>query len=191
MSDLRDTLFTARSYTPIPFLAAGLIFGKPNIITLAAGVLVSLSGEAIRLWAVGHAGSETRVTGSVGASRLVATGPYAYIRNPLYVGNILLYTGFAVMANVSWLVPLALVWFFFQYAMIISREEEFLRQKFDGEYTQYCSAVSRFLPRLNPYQRSEGCRFDWSRATRSERRTFQAFIISLLLMVGKMVIMQS
>jgi protein-S-isoprenylcysteine O-methyltransferase Ste14 len=188
MPDLRDTLFTIRSYTPIPFLALGLIFGEPVPASLAAGLAVSLVGEGIRLWAVGHAGSETRVTGSVGASRLVVTGPYAHMRNPLYTGNILLYTGFAVMANIFWLIPLALVWFVFQYAMIISREEEFLWGKFGSEYAAYTAAVPRLFFRVTAYRKEDGTSFDLSRAVRSERRTFQAFLIGVLLMAAKMVI---
>lgn len=188
MPDLRDTLFSIRSYTPIPFLVLGLIFGEPIIPSLVSGLVVSLAGEAIRIWAVGHAGSETRVTGSVGASRLVVTGPYAHMRNPLYTGNILLYTGFAVMTNIFWLIPLTLAWFIFQYAMIISREEEFLRGKFGRQYDAYVDAVPRLFFRVTSYRKGDGTRFDWSRAIHSERRTFQAFLIGVLLMAGKMII---
>ena len=189
MPDLRDTLFSIRSYTPVPFLALGLIFGEPVVGSLTLGLCVSLLGEAIRIWAVGHAGSEIRVTGSVGASRLVVTGPYAHMRNPLYTGNILLYTGFAIMTNIFWLIPLALAWFIFQYAMIISREEEFLRGKFGAEYDAYVAAVPRLFFRVTPYRREDGTRFDWGRAAHSERRTFQALLIGVLLMTGKMIVM--
>lgn len=185
MSDLRDRLFTLRSYTPIPFLLLGLIFGQPTITSIAAGLLVALIGESIRFWGVGHATSETRVTGSVGASRLVTSGPFAYVRNPLYLGNILLYTGFGIMANLLWLIAITFCWFLFQYAMIVSREEEFLAGKFGKEYEAYRRAVHRFLPRLTPYKR-EGS-LDWKIAIRSERRTFQAFGIALMLMIVRCV----
>ena len=187
MPDLRDRLFTLRSYTPIPFLLAGVLFGHPTPASLAAGVAMALLGEAIRFWGVGHASSETRVTGSVGASRLVVSGPFAYVRNPLYLGNILLYTGFGVMSNLPWLIVLALAWFTFQYAMIISREEEFLAGKFGEEYARYRAAVPRLIPRITPYQGDRGSRVAWRETFRSERRTFQAFGIGLLLMIGKLV----
>lgn len=185
MSDLRDRLFTLRSYTPIPFLLLGLIFGEPTIASLAAGLVTSLIGESIRFWGVGHATSETRVTGNVGASRLVVSGPFGYVRNPLYVGNMLLYTGFGVMANLPWLIVLTLAWFAFQYYMIVSREEEFLAGKFGAEYDAYRRNVPKFIPRLTPYERGRDVVIQWGIALRSERRTFQAFIIALLLILGK------
>ncbi len=185
MADLRDRLFTLRSYTPIPFLILGLIFGQPTVVSLLAGVLVSLLGESIRFWGVGHATSETRVTGSVGASRLVVSGPFGYLRNPLYLGNMLLYTGFGVMANIPWLIVLTFAWFVFQYAMIVSREEEFLQEKFGQEYERYRRAVPKFIPRLTPYEPGKESIIQWGIAFRSERRTFQAFTIALLLMVAK------
>lgn len=186
MSDLRDRLFTLRSYTPIPFLVIGLIFGEPTITSLVAGFVTSLIGESIRFWGVGHATSETRVTGNVGASRLVVSGPFGYVRNPLYVGNMLLYTGFGVMANLPWLIVLTLAWFAFQYYMIVSREEEFLAGKFGAEYDTYRRNVPKFIPRLTPYERGKDVVIQWGIALRSERRTFQAFFIALLLMVGRM-----
>lgn len=187
MSDLRDRLFTLRSYTPIPFLILGLVFGEPTIFSLLAGFLVSAIGESIRFWGVGHATSETRVTGNVGASRLVVSGPFSYVRNPLYVGNMLLYTGFGVMANLPWLIVITFAWFVFQYAMIVSREEEFLEGKFGPEYDAYRRAVPKFLPRLTPYERGRNVAIQWSIALRSERRTFQAFTIALMMMIGKYV----
>jgi len=191
MADLRDRLFTLRSYTPIPFLLLGLIFGEPTLVSLVAGLATSLTGEAIRFWGVGHATSETRVTGSVGASRLVVSGPFGYVRNPLYLGNMLLYTGFGVMANLPWLIIITFIWFAFQYFMIVSREEEFLREKFGAEYGAYCRAVPKFIPRLTPYAHGRDAVIQWGIALRSERRTFQAFLIALLLMAGKFVWLHS
>ena len=185
MADLRDTLFSYRSYTPLPFLALGLIFGRPTVTSLLVGALIAIVGEAIRFWGVGHASSETRVTGSVGGSRLVVSGPFAYVRNPLYVGNILMYTGLGVMANLPWLIVLTAAWFIFQYTMIVSREEEYLAHAFPAEYAGYRANVRRFLPRLTPYAPGRDANIDWSMAARSERRTFQAFAISTALIAGK------
>jgi protein-S-isoprenylcysteine O-methyltransferase Ste14 len=190
MKDLRDRLFSLRSYTPLPFLVLGLFFGEPTIPSLIGGIVIAIIGESIRFWGVGHASYETRVTGNVGASRLVVTGPFAYVRNPLYVGNILLYTGFAIMANRPWLTLLTAAWFIFQYMMIVSREEEFLAGKFGEEYESYRRAVPRFLPRLTPYQRGRDGKIAWDVAVRSERRTFQAFGIALLLMVTRLIFLR-
>lgn len=185
MADLRDTLFSYRSYTPIPFLALGLIFGRPTLASILIGALVALAGEAIRFWGVGHASSETRVTGSVGGSRLVVSGPFAYVRNPLYVGNILMYTGLGVMAGVPWLVIVTFAWFVFQYAMIVSREEEYLASAFGEDYARYRAGVRRFVPRLTPYEPGRTQRIHWRMALASERRTFQAFAAGMALIVAK------
>jgi protein-S-isoprenylcysteine O-methyltransferase Ste14 len=185
MADLRENLFSYRSYTPIPFLVLGLLFGRPTVTSLVVGGLVALVGEAIRFWGVGHASSETRVTGSVGGSRLVVSGPFAYVRNPLYVGNILMYTGLGVMANVPWLIVATLMWFVFQYTMIVSREEDYLAGAFAEDYARYRAGVRRFLPRLTPYEPGRDRRIEWGMAVRSERRTFQAFAIGVALIVAK------
>jgi protein-S-isoprenylcysteine O-methyltransferase Ste14 len=189
MADLRDRLFTFRSYTPIPFLLLGLIVGHPTLISLCAGLAVAALGEAFRFWGVGHASYETRVTGNVGAPRLVTSGPFGYVRNPLYIGNMLLYTGFGIMSAVPWLVAITLVWFIFQYHMIVSREEEFLASKFGEEYRLYRQAVPRFIPRLTPYEREQDVKIDWEVAMRSERRTFQAIAVATALMAAKYILL--
>lgn len=185
MKDIREVLFSLRSYTPIPFLVLGLIFGHPSIISIVIGFIVALTGLIVRFWAVGHAHYETRATRSVGASRLVTSGPFAFVRNPLYISNILLYTGFAVMANLPWLIIATAVWFIVQYTLIVSREEEFLQKEFGAEYDEYRKNVFRFFPRLTPYTRGGAGHIDTKIAWRSERRTHQAFAITLTLMIGK------
>lgn len=182
MRDLRDTLFTYRSYTPIPFLIVGLIFGQPTATSMIVGFVIALLGEALRFWGVGHASYETRVTGSVGAPRLVVSGPFAYLRNPLYLGNMLLYTGLGVMSNLPLLIAATALWFGFQYHMIVSREEEFLEKEFPEEYARYRAAVPRFIPRITPWPEDSEGRIQWDVAVKSERRTFQAFTIAILLM---------
>jgi hypothetical protein len=129
------------------------------------------------------------VTGSVGAPEVVVAGPFARLRNPLYVGNVLMYCGIGVMANAlpPWLVLIALLYFAFQYAMIVSLEEEFLEKEFGEGYLEFKKHVPRFLPRLKPYQApaQEHQKPDWKGALRSERRTLQAIsiVVALLLVI--------
>ncbi|MBI5464776.1 MAG: isoprenylcysteine carboxylmethyltransferase family protein, partial [Ignavibacteriales bacterium] len=125
MASFKELLFTYRSYTPIPFVVLALVFGRPTSALLLMGVMPALAGEAIRLWGVAYAGSLTRATGNVGAPSVVMAGPYAHVRNPLYIGNILMYVGFGVMSNalVPWLPLVALLFFSWQYRSIVSLEE--------------------------------------------------------------------
>jgi protein-S-isoprenylcysteine O-methyltransferase Ste14 len=186
LSDFRNTLFQYRSYTPIPFLLAMILFAKPTGESMLIGVVLALLGELVRFWGVAYAGSLTRVTGSVGAPELVVSGPFAYVRNPLYLGNILLYTGVGIMANAlfPWLVLVALMYFAFQYLSIVSLEEEFLGKEFGPRYLEFKTNVPQFIPRLKPYKHpaQEGQRPHWNGALRSERRTLQAVGLVLALL---------
>ncbi len=185
--DFRQRIFQYRSYTPIPFLLIMMVIARPTIWSLVAGVCLVAIGEAIRLWGVAIAGSETRTTGPVGGSFLITTGPFAYVRNPLYLGNLIMYTGVGVMANAPILALGALVFFFGQYSLIVSLEEEYLRNTFTKEYIDYCSAVPRFVPTFHPYGGGvhEQPGLDWIRGVRSESRTLQAIAILILVLAGR------
>ena len=188
MKSFRQRLFQYRSYTPLPFLAVMVWFARPNVATMVAGAVVLLVGELIRYWGVAYAGPLTRVTGSVGAPELVVSGPFGYVRNPLYVGNILMYVGIGIMANAlnPWLVIGAGVYFVFQYWMIVSLEEEFLAKEFGESYASYRSSVPRFIPRLMP-RRTGGTaqQPDWRGGLRSERRTIQAILLVSALILAR------
>jgi protein-S-isoprenylcysteine O-methyltransferase Ste14 len=178
-------LFRNRSYTPLPFLVVMIVFAQPTLLSLAVGFVVAAMGEFVRAWGVFYVGSETRVTGEVGASRLVTSGPFSHVRNPLYVGNMMLYVGVGVMslALFPWLQIVALIWFIFQYTLIVLEEERFLREKFGTEYEAYCKAVPRFLFRPRPYRQSAPGHIDWKAGWHSEARTLQAFAIATLILV--------
>jgi hypothetical protein len=127
------------------------------------------------------------VTGSVGAPEVVVAGPFAYVRNPLYVGNILTYIGIGIMSNAlfPWLVIAAAMWFAFQYFQIVLAEEEFLMNEFGAGYVEYKKNVPRFIPRLSPYVDpvQSNQLLNWKEAVHSERRTFQAIGLVLLVLL--------
>lgn len=187
--DIRLKIFEMRSYTPIPFLIVMVAFAEPTMITLIVGFAIALLGEAIRFWGVSICGSETRTTGVVGATHLVTHGPFGYIRNPLYVGNILIYLGCGVMSNalVPWLQITAFVYFVMQYHIIVSREEDYLKGVFGEEYARYCSTVPRFFPRFTQYvgEHSFHREADFTRGFKSETRTLQAFSAVVLLILAR------
>lgn len=179
--DIRKLLFQYRSYVPIPFLAVMTIFAQPTIASFAAGLLLVLAGEYLRLWGVAIAGSETRTTDRVGGTFLVTTGPFAYVRNPLYLGNIVMYFGFGVMsmALFPWLPLIALVFFIWQYSLIIQLEEEHLAKKFGDDYQSYRKSVQRFVPTFRKYKAAftPQPEISWKRGINSERRTLQAIVL--------------
>ncbi len=158
-----------------------VVFAQPTPMSLVIGFCMIATGEFIRLWGVAIAGSETRTTGPVGGTFLVTYGPFAFVRNPLYVGNMILYTGVGIMSHAlfPWLPLIALVYFFWQYSLIVSLEEEYLAGTFGDEYGRYCRLVPRFVPRFHAYSRGNNPQpeLDWVRGMRSEKRTLQAIAL--------------
>lgn len=173
--DWRSHLFTYRSYTPIPFLLVMLIFAEPTGASLIVGFLMAVLGESIRFWGVSYAGSETRTTGAVGGTQLVTSGPYSYVRNPLYLGNILMYVGVGVMSNalMPYLPIVALAYFSFQYSGIVGLEEEYLAGTFTN-WEEYKAHVGRFIPSTKPFRSGDRLKPNFPRALRSERSSLMA-----------------
>ena len=104
-------LFRKRTALPVPIAVALLIVPPTDADTatpwfLLAGLSIVALGELVRLWGVHHIGAVSR-TRSQRLGPLIDSGPFAYVRNPLYIGNVLLWLGFAVSARLPWLVPAA------------------------------------------------------------------------------------
>ena len=175
-------LFKYRSYTPLPFVFIMIILMEPTALSLIIGAAVVISGELIRTWAVSYAGSETRTTDGVGGSNLVTQGPFSYLRNPLYLGNVMIYTGIGFMSNAvfPFLQIAGLMYFSFQYYCIIFNEEDYLRGKFGKNFELYCSSVNRFLPKFRslPAEVRSHLQFDLKEGLKSEKRSIQAIIIT-------------
>jgi protein-S-isoprenylcysteine O-methyltransferase Ste14 len=172
--DLRTLFFNYRSYTPIPLLLAVLIWAAPSTASLAGGFALTLLGESLRIWAVRHAGGATRTTGRPGAgAELITHGPFAYVRNPLYLGNFILSLGLCLMAWawMPWMLFLFIALFGVQYRLIISLEEERLRQHFGPIYEEYLQVVPRFIPRLRPFSSQRVPGMPLGRALKIEKNT--------------------
>jgi protein-S-isoprenylcysteine O-methyltransferase Ste14 len=142
-----------------------VFLARPQPETMAAGIVLALLGESLRIWASGH----IRKT-----ERLATGGPYAHTRNPLYVGSALLALGVAV-ASASLLVVLAVAAYFAAlYPAVIREESAFLARRFPEEYAAWAREVPAFLPRLRPAG-PRATRFDWQRVrTNREWRTAAA-----------------
>ncbi len=189
MSSIATKIFKYRSYTPIPFVILMLVFENATVTSLIVGFFIALIGELIRFWGVSWAGSETRTTGGVGGTYLVISGPFAHVRNPLYVGNILMYLGLGIMsmALFPYLQIVAILFFILQYDFIVKEEEGFLEKKFGSDYQKFLQNVPRFFPRLTKYKDSSIPQPDYkiSAGLKSETRTLQAFGTTVLLIIIK------
>jgi len=177
-NDFHSIVFRYRSYTPLPFLAVMVVFARPTVWSIVAGIVLMTLGEALRFWGVSIVGAETRTTGTVGGTYLITSGPFAFVRNPLYLGNMMLYAGVGVMsmALFPWLIAVAVLWFYIQYWLIVTREEEYLAATFGDAYGEYVKNVPRFFPRLTPYRSTlpPPKRTNLREGLASERRTLQA-----------------
>ncbi len=182
--DIREVVFNNRSYTPIPLILALLILAHPTPTSFWLGLLIALAGELLRIWGVSHAGSATRTTSGAGGDELITSGPFAVVRNPLYLGNFLISIGFTVAAWawMPWMLLLVFVLFVFQYGLIVSLEEEYLQKKFGPVYERYKNHVPRFLPRLRPWADADRRRANWKAAFRSEKSTLTSFVSFALIL---------
>lgn len=188
--DLQALVFKNRGLLlaiPAALLAA---FGKPSATSVALGVPVAIAGELVRCWAVGYSGVTTRGD-RVEAPRLVTAGPYAYVRNPLYVGNFITALGFAVaytgknrIGAKLGLIGGSLAAMAAVYATIVPHEEAFLRSEFGEAFDRYCEHVPPVIPRSEPAPGGEGT-WNPSVIREAESRTFATFGAMLGILVLK------
>jgi protein-S-isoprenylcysteine O-methyltransferase Ste14 len=129
-----------RIRVPLSFAFAIVYFwlARPTGESLLVGCLVASPGLLIRALASGHVQKN---------EQLATSGPYAYTRNPLYLGSLVLAMGFAVAARSLLIAALMILMFFAIYIPVILGEESFLRERFP-EFTEYSRTVPRLFPRL-------------------------------------------
>ena len=140
----RTGTWIQRWRVPLGFLcaAAFLVFAKPRPLTLVLGVLVSIVGLAIRAWAAGHIRKN---------ETLARSGPYAFTRNPLYLGSFILGLGFTIGAGRLVLGIIFAALFLGIYLPVMRVESRTLAEMFPDDYRQYAPHVPLFFPRLTPY----------------------------------------
>ena len=167
----RVTLKTAPIYLALILL---VYFARPDIPWFIIGLLPVGLGEALRVWAAGHLKKTREVT---------TTGPYAYVKNPLYLGTLLILIGFCLMAKNLYLLAAGIAIFFVYYAPFKKeRESRRLREHFGKAWVDYDHAVPDYLPSLRPYaKRGTG---SWERKgffENSEHGTFLAVLAGVIL----------
>src|SRR5579859_2852452 len=177
-----------RSRVPLGFLfaAAYLWWARPTWISLLSGSACVALGVVLRALASGHIRKN---------SELATTGPYAYTRNPLYLGSVLIAAGFLVAARNVWIGLAALAMFIFIYVPVIKAEEAYLRSAFP-DYAAYAGRVPRLLPRLTPYRDENSAEAEnesFSAELYLRHREYNAALGSLLMigaLIAKMVLVR-
>jgi len=160
-SEWQMWVFKNRGLLLVPVALILVLFGSPSLRSAVVGIAVAGLGELIRIWAVGYSGVTTR-SDIVTAPKLVTAGPYAFVRNPLYVGNAIIALGFWLAFSGNVPITTSLVMFAVVavlivsvYATIIPLEESYLAQTFGGEFENYRQAVARIVPLSAPLPRDE------------------------------------
>lgn len=143
-----------RFRVPLGFLFAAVFFyfARPEMLYLSIGGAVAVVGLLIRAWAAGHIRKN---------QTLAVSGPYAYTRNPLYLGSFILGIGFTVAAGVWWLALLFVALFLGIYLPVMRVEAGELTEIFGDDYRDYAKRVPLFFPRLTAGEKSETV-FDFS-----------------------------
>lgn len=125
------------------FAAVFLFFARPKPLTLLIGTIIAVIGLLIRAWASGHIRKN---------QDLAVSGPYAYTRNPLYVGSFVMGLGFTIASGVWWLAILFAVLFLGIYLPVMRNEAQELSAIFGDSFGKYAEEVPLFIPRLTKYR---------------------------------------
>ena len=191
MTKIGQALFRYRNLLgPVLFLIAlalsqpGFpVFGPQFDVQFAlAGAAIALLGQGLRIVTIGY---EYIVRGGknkqVYANTLVEGGMFAHCRNPLYVGNLLMAIGLALIVHSYAFILIVIPAIFFTYACIVAAEESYLLGKFGDAYASYMRRVNRWLPRMSGFSKSiAGMRFNWKRVLVKEYNTSFTLIAAML-----------
>lgn len=172
-------LFRHRGWLPLLFLGIPLIMpGTTSPFRWEVGLALIVIGEAVRLAGVAAAGTVTRRR-SRSVQRLVTYGIFAWARNPLYIGNFLIWMGFVTISGVLWFLPIAVLLFTLEYELIVRYEEGVLESIFGREYLDYKQETPRWIPRPPRGKRAVG-ECHWGEAFKSEISTFLQYAVLIL-----------
>lgn len=144
--------FLRKFRVPLALAAGILLILRIKPEWFLPGLAVSLLGELIQLWCFASLHKK---------KELAANGPYALVRNPMYLGRYFLVLGALLLAGRPWLPVVYTVLYYFYMSNRVKREEETLRGIFGREYEEYCSEVSRFVPSLRPFRGNPVMTFRW------------------------------
>jgi len=155
----------------IAAILLAVVLAHPTRATIAAGLIFVIIGEAVRFWAAGHL---------IRKQELATSGPYAYVRDPLYFGRLFLLTGFCIMGG-PWCLLLLIaglgVFFWSYLPRKYKKEMTWLEDLFGEDYTRYAAQVHSLIPRLTPYPHSAGKPWSFQLFWRENREQYFLLIV--------------
>jgi len=141
----------SRQWFAVLFVLLVSWLGDTYLTLLYAGAAVAAVGELIRMWASGHVKKN---------KELATDGPYAYVRHPLYVGNILILVGYSVASNMWWSFVLMAFLLWFYYPPAISYEDNKLKKIFGEQWIEWSQNIHALIPTFS--SKSGSVSSDWS-----------------------------
>jgi protein-S-isoprenylcysteine O-methyltransferase Ste14 len=143
-------VFRMKKIRRIPLFVGAILlvlFAKPNPPGIVIGLILIIMGESTRIWATGHLQKNESLT---------VTGPYAYVKNPLYIGSILITVGFCILVDNIYLLAAATLMFCFHYIPYKKKVEgDRLKKIFGRRFEDYDREVPDYLPRRTPYSKEK------------------------------------
>ena len=169
--DIKHRRDRYRQFIGISFIFLVTVAGSPTVGLFWIGVVIVLLGSAVRLWASGH----------IKKNKVLATdGPYACVRHPLYVGNILLGIGFSFASGLWWSVPLFILILIIFYPQAIKIEDAKLNRLFGEEWEKWQAHTRALIPKIPPGGFSTGS-WSFSQSLRQNGEPIIALILVLCL----------
>ncbi len=148
MSEFYQFVYRVRGLLMIPPCAV-LVFVRLretewDTVLWSVGLLIFLAGVGLRVWAQMHLHYRLHIH-----KKLTTTGPYAHVRNPIYIANTAMLIGLTVISELLWFLPVMLAWCAVVYTFVVRREEAHLLEKYGRPYADFLASTPRWLPRLH------------------------------------------
>lgn len=172
IKDRFNRWFKLRFAIMYPFGIFVIIFANSDDKSIMTGIWFILAGLFIRLWANGYA---------IKMEKLTTSGPYAFVRHPLYLGTILLVIGFTIMLKIYYVGALFIIFGVFVYRRTIKKEEAMLEDKFKNVYLDYKKSVPAIIPTVFPYKKGEKWGFSFKRLIKNHEYKLLIWMIILVI----------
>jgi len=165
--------FKLRFAITYPFGIFIALFSNPSDFSFRVGVGFIAAGLLIRIWANGYA---------IKLDKLTTSGPYGYVRHPLYVGTMLIAAGFCIMLRTQWIGAGFFAVMAAVYYRTMQKEEQMLADRYGGVYRAYKKRVPAFFPAVIPYRQGSRWPFSMERLNRSKE--YKLFLWVIIIVIG-------
>jgi protein-S-isoprenylcysteine O-methyltransferase Ste14 len=176
--DLGAQLYEWRNHTPVLLAILVVAFSVPTARSATIGTFLVIGGEMLRIYSAAYLGTNTRTRSPIPLTEgFMQHGPYAYVRHPIYCGNVLILTGFALYSGAVWLTLLCILGFSFQYYCVAKYEDSVLEENLGEEFTTYRRATPAWIP-TRPIRLTElEWPTSWAAAIEAEKRSLAAIAL--------------